>query len=113
MMPVSTEASEPAETPLERAVIALRGMAYEHRLSILVLLQNGEQTPAALAAAIPAEQTALAHHLRFLRDARLIDRRRRGRQVYYRLRSEATRRLVAEVIRYARDSAGHVANATS
>lgn len=92
------------ETPLERAVLALRGMAYEHRLSILVLLQEGERTPAALAAAIPAEQTALAHHLRFLRDARLIHRRRRGRQVYYTLRSEATQRLVAEVIRYAQDS---------
>jgi DNA-binding transcriptional ArsR family regulator len=100
---VSTEASESAETPLERAVVALRGMAYEHRLSILVLLHDGEHTPATLAAVIPAEQTALAHHLRFLRDARLIHRRRRGRHVYYTLRSEATRRLVAEVMRYAQD----------
>jgi len=102
---VSAEASAAGETSLERAVIALRGMAYEHRLSILILLRNGERTPAALAAAIPAEQTALAHHLRFLRDARLIQRRRQGRQVYYTLRSEATQRLVAEVLRYAQDSA--------
>jgi DNA-binding transcriptional ArsR family regulator len=100
---LSTEAVGSAESQLERAVIALRGMAYAHRLSILLLLQEGEQTPAALAEAIPAEPTAIAHHLRFLRDARLIYRRRRGRQVYYALRSEAIRRLVGEVLRYAQD----------
>jgi len=101
---VSTQAAGSAESTLERAVIALRGMAYEHRLNILLMLQDGEQTPAALAEAIPAEPTAIAHHLRFLRDARLIHRRRRGRQVYYTLRNEAIRRLVADVLRYAQDA---------
>jgi DNA-binding transcriptional ArsR family regulator len=101
---VSTQAAGSAESPLERAVIALRGMAYEHRLNILFILQDGEQTPAALAEAIPAEPTAVAHHLRFLRDARLIHRRRRGRQVYYALGNEAIRRLVADVVRYAHDA---------
>jgi len=90
---------------LERAVMALRGMAYEHRLHILVLLLNAEQTPASLSDVIPAEPTAIAHHLRFLRDAGLIRRRRNGRQVFYTLRDEATRSLVAEVLRYANRAA--------
>ncbi|ASW54339.1 metalloregulator ArsR/SmtB family transcription factor [Plantactinospora sp. KBS50] len=86
---------------LERAVVVLRGMAYEHRLHILVLLLDGEQTPASLAEAIAAEPTAIAHHLRYLRAARLIRRRRSGRQAIYTLYSEATRGLIAEVLRYA------------
>jgi ArsR family transcriptional regulator, virulence genes transcriptional regulator len=92
-------------SPLERAVIVLRGMAYEHRLHILVLLLSGEQTPASLAEAIPADATSIAHHLRSLKDARLIRRERRGRNVYYTLHGEATRRLLGEVLRYASASA--------
>jgi ArsR family transcriptional regulator, lead/cadmium/zinc/bismuth-responsive transcriptional repressor len=88
-------------TELTRAVEVLRGMAYEHRLHILVVLQDGERTPAELNERIPADPTAIAHHLRFLLDARLIRRQRRGRYVYYALRGEATRRLVAEVLHYA------------
>ncbi|WP_306214637.1 ArsR/SmtB family transcription factor [Actinoplanes sp. RD1] len=87
---------------LSRAVAVLRGMAYEHRLHILILLRDhGELTPAALTAEIDADPTAVAHHLRFLLDARLIRRERRGRNVYYALRGEATSRLLAEVLHYA------------
>jgi DNA-binding transcriptional ArsR family regulator len=90
---------------LERAVIVLRGMAYEHRLHILVLLRSGEQTPAELAEAIAADPTAIAHHLRFLKDAQLVKRQRRGRQVFYSLPDEATRRLIGEVLKYAANPA--------
>ena len=86
---------------IELAVQVLRGMAYEHRLHLLVLLGAGERTPADLAGAIALDQTIVAHHLRYLREARLISRQRRGRNVYYALLDEPTRRLVGEVIRYA------------
>jgi DNA-binding transcriptional ArsR family regulator len=88
-------------TEIERAVVVLRGMAYEHRLHILVLLLDGEKSPAELARSIPAEPTAIAHHLRFMRAAKLVRRRRDGRQAFYALNSDATRGLVAEVLRYA------------
>ena len=90
------------DAPLEYAVQVLRAMAYEHRLHLLVLLQQGEQTPAELAAAVQVESTLVAHHLRYLREARLIRRQRRGRHVYYALDGEATHRLVSEVIHFAR-----------
>lgn len=93
----------PTGAVLEKAVVLLRGMAYEHRLHILLVLRDGEQTPAALADAIPAEPTAIAHHLRFLRDSRLIRRRRSGRQSYYTLYSDAIGRLVTEVMRCAEE----------
>ncbi|AGL17056.1 helix-turn-helix transcriptional regulator [Actinoplanes sp. N902-109] len=86
---------------LDRAVVVLRAMAYEHRLHILMLLRDREHTPATLAEAIPADPTAVAHHLRFLRDARLVRRQRRGRNVYYALGGDGTGRLLAEVLHYA------------
>ena len=98
---MSADPLEPVGPVLEKAVMLLRGMAYEHRLHILIVLQQGEQTPAALAVQIPAEPTAIAHHLRFLRDSRLIRRRRSGRQSYYALHSDAISRLITEVLRCA------------
>ena len=96
---------EPVRT-LERGVAALRGMAYEHRFRILVLLMAGpESTPVDLARALPLDVTVVAHHLRHLLDAKLIRRRRRGRRVFYALSDDATRRLVGEVIRFARGGA--------
>ena len=89
---------------VDRAVAVLRGMAYEHRLHILLLLRDGECTPAPLVEAIDADPTSVAHHLRFLLDARLIRRQRRGRHVYYSLRGEATRQLITDVLRYAQNS---------
>ena len=93
----------PTGQQLELVMGALRGMAYEHRFRILVLLLAAESTPAELAAALPLETTVVAHHLRHLRDAKLIRRQRRGRRVFYTLSSAATRRLVGEVIRFAGD----------
>jgi DNA-binding transcriptional ArsR family regulator len=93
---------EPSEQDLERVVAALRGMAYEHRFRILVLLMLAvESSPAELAEALPLDATIVAHHLRHLLDAKLIRRQRRGRRVFYTLSDDATRRLVGEVLRYA------------
>ncbi|MBU2668008.1 metalloregulator ArsR/SmtB family transcription factor [Actinoplanes bogorensis] len=88
---------------LQRAAAALRGMAYEHRLHILVLLRAGETTPTVLAGALGVQQTLVAHHLRHLIDARLVCRRRRGRNLFYALPDEPTRRLVDEALRYMAD----------
>ncbi|WFE98720.1 metalloregulator ArsR/SmtB family transcription factor [Micromonospora sp. WMMD964] len=102
---MSTDRLDETRHVLDRAVVVLRAMAYEHRLRILVLLRDGDQTPASLAAAMSTDSTIIARHLRYLRDARLIRRKRRGREVTYTLRGEATRRLVAEVLHHAERSA--------
>jgi DNA-binding transcriptional ArsR family regulator len=90
-------------TELQRAATALRAMAYEHRLHILVLLRAGDATPSIMAESISAHSTAVAHHLRHLVDAGLIRRRRHGRQVIYSLRGEMVGRLIDEVVRYVRE----------
>ena len=98
---MSGDAAQHTGPAIERAVIVLRGMAYGHRLHMLMVLRGGERSPAELAEAISADATSVAHHLRFLKDARLVRRRRRGRHVYYALHDEATGHLIAAVLRYA------------
>jgi DNA-binding transcriptional ArsR family regulator len=91
----------PTELELERVVAALRGMAYEPRFRILVMLSTvSESSPVDLTEALPLDGAIVAHHLRHLLEARLIRRKRRGRRVFYALADEATRRLVGEVLRY-------------
>ena len=94
------------EPVLRRAGVVLRAMAYERRLRILVALRGGEHTLTALTREVPAEITALSHHLRHLQDARLVRRQRRGRQVVYSLADDETRRLIDEALRHA----GHAAS---
>ncbi|MFI5937655.1 ArsR/SmtB family transcription factor [Actinoplanes sp. NPDC051494] len=86
---------------IPRAVTVLQAMAYEHRLHILVLLRAGESTPDNLARRLQVDTTVVGHHLRYLRDAALVSRRRAGRNVHYRLRTPAVDRLIAEVLHYA------------
>jgi ArsR family transcriptional regulator len=94
--------TDPAIEPsdLDRAVLVLRGMAYQHRLHILLVLRSGEATPADLGAIVPAHPTAISHHLRHLTDAGLILRRRRGQRVYYSLPSESTGRLIDGILAF-------------
>jgi DNA-binding transcriptional ArsR family regulator len=87
--------------PLSDAVEVLLGMAYEHRLRILVVLMEGDATPTMLAASLAIDATLIAHHLRHLLVARLVRRRRAGRQVFYGIDIEAAT-LVSEVLRYVR-----------
>jgi DNA-binding transcriptional ArsR family regulator len=92
----------PSDRDLERVVAALRGMAYEPRFRILVMLAEvPESSPADLTEVLPLDGTIVAHHLRHLLEAKLIRRQRRGRRVFYAITDEATRRLVGEVLRYA------------
>jgi DNA-binding transcriptional ArsR family regulator len=87
--------------PLSEAVEVLLGMAYEHRLRILVVLMEGDATPTMLAANLAIDATLIAHHLRHLLVARLVRRRRAGRSVYYGI-DDGARTLVDEVLRYVR-----------
>ena len=64
---------------LERAVHLLSCMAHPVRLSVLSRLHDGGPAHVgALCAALEVEQSALSHHLRLLRDARLVVGERAG-----------------------------------
>jgi len=59
------------------------------RVRILSVLAAREQNVGALAAAVGLSESAVSHHLRALRQMRLVEARRDGRQVFYTLDSHA------------------------
>ena len=72
------------------------------RVRLISVLVNGEHNVSALAQAIDLSESAVSHHLRVLRQMRLVQARREGRQVFYTLDSH-----VAELFHHGLDHVEH------
>lgn len=55
------------------------------RLRIIAALLDGEKNVTAIAEAVPISESAVSHHLRDLRQLRIVKTRKEGRFVYYSL----------------------------
>ncbi|MEU6187632.1 metalloregulator ArsR/SmtB family transcription factor [Nocardia sp. NPDC047038] len=66
------------------------------RLHILWILADGEADVTALTEAVGASRTAVSQHLAKLRFTGLVDTRREGRRIIYRVRDGHLTRLVRE-----------------
>lgn len=87
---------------LERAVDLLACMAHPVRLAVLARLhREGPAHVGALCEELEAEQSALSHHLRHLRDARLVVGEREGRRVCYRLHDAHVGCIVEDTLQHA------------
>jgi ArsR family transcriptional regulator len=64
------------------------------RVQIVTALMEGERNVGALARLVGVSESAVSHHLRGLRQMRLVEARRRGREVFYRM---SDRHIVALV----------------
>lgn len=71
------------------------------RLHLLWLLAQGESDVGSLAERCEASRTAVSQHLAKLRLAGLVETRREGRHMYYRLGDGHLRRLVVEALSHA------------
>ncbi|HYI61437.1 MAG TPA: metalloregulator ArsR/SmtB family transcription factor [Acidimicrobiales bacterium] len=98
---------EPPEEalPVEAASHLLRALANPHRVAIVMELAGGDRCVHELVAALHLPQPLVSQHLRVLRDERLVEGRRRGREVAYAL----TDRHVAHIVG---DAVAHVAERT-
>lgn len=76
-------ASDASTVAIQHSVF--RALANEDRLRLLAVLREGERCACELEAALDAPQSTVATHLRTLRDAGLVKRRRKGKWSYYRL----------------------------
>ena len=74
-------------TEAEAAAVAelFRALGDMRRVRILSALIRGEQNVGSLANAVGISESAVSHHLRGLRQMRLVRARKQGRQVFYRL----------------------------
>ena len=70
-------------------------VANAKRLLILCELVKGERSVGALQEAVGLGQSALSQHLARLRDARMVDTRREGQTIHYRISDPDLRLLMA------------------
>jgi ArsR family transcriptional regulator, virulence genes transcriptional regulator len=82
------------------AADVLRALANERRLSILcILVERGEASVNALAAAIGLSQSALSQHLARMRDEGLVTYRRERQTLWYRIADPKIEILLATLHR--------------
>ncbi|WP_052867255.1 MULTISPECIES: ArsR/SmtB family transcription factor [Streptomyces] len=96
-----THVQAPDSARLAEATGVFALLADETRLHLLWLLAQDESDVGSLAERCPASRTAVSQHLAKLRLAGLVEKRREGRHIYYRLSDGHLRRLVLEALSHA------------
>lgn len=91
----------PDQAHLDAATNTFRMLSDPTRLHILWLLSHGEADVSALIESSAASRTAVSQHLAKLRLTGLVDTRKEGRRVIYRIRDGHLARLVAEGMNHA------------
>jgi DNA-binding transcriptional ArsR family regulator len=70
----------------ERCAEKLKALGDPTRLKIIDVLRAGQMSVGEIAVAVDQEIVLVSHHLGVLHQAALVDRQKRGRYVYYRLK---------------------------
>ena len=86
---------EQLQANASQAAAMLKMLSNENRLMILCALQMQELSVGELNAQVPLSQSALSQHLAALREAQLVDTRKDAQKVYYRLKGDAARKIIA------------------
>ena len=92
---------EPPEEQVDLAVEVFRMLADATRVRLLWRLMDAELSVSQLVAATGKSPTGVSQHLAKLRMARLVQTRRQGTHVFYRLESDHVRQLVQDAIYHA------------
>lgn len=107
--PVSRKSGAPGGITgeqLELTAETFRILADPTRLQMIDALQRRELCVAELAAVVGSSESAVSHHLRHLRLARLVRTRREGRLVHYRLDDDHVALLVNIGLEHVRETLG-------
>jgi DNA-binding transcriptional ArsR family regulator len=98
----------PSDDQVDLAVEVFRMLADPTRVKLLWLLLDAELSVNDLAAASTKPQTGVSQHLAKLRTARLVQTRRQGNRVFYRIESDHVRQLVQDAVHHAEHASGGV-----
>ena len=82
---MKTDRKIPSNTDLERLTELYRAMGDVTRIKILCLLLYGELCVSELSDILNFNDSAVSHHLKTLRSARLVKSRRSGKNIFYQL----------------------------
>lgn len=91
----------PAPGAIDLAVEVFRMLSDGTRLLLLWALLDKELSVGELAAAVGKPSASVSQHLAKLRLARLVQTRRQGNTIYYRLDSDHARQLVLDGVHHA------------
>jgi DNA-binding transcriptional ArsR family regulator len=100
-LPAGEHPLAPSEAQVNAAVMSFALLADATRVRMLWALRDAELDVSSLAAAAGCRHTVASQHLSKLRFAGLVDTRRDGRHVLYRLRGGHVRTLLAEALVHA------------
>lgn len=93
--PPPSSAMEAMEANADAATALLKALAHEGRLRILCHLAEGEKSVTELERLISARQSAVSQQLSRLRLEGLVDNRREGKTIYYRIADPRAARILA------------------
>lgn len=97
----TTELLDPSvfEAKAEVAASLLKAMSNPHRLMVLCRLGASEASVGELQADAGLSQSALSQHLAMLRERKLVETRRAGQTIYYRLADPAVRDVIETLMK--------------
>lgn len=81
------------EISTRKTALVFKALGDENRLLILQLLQNGETCACKLLEALNITQPTLSHHMKILCDAGIVDYRKEGKWMHYRISAEGRKSL--------------------
>lgn len=79
---------------IQEAASFLKGLASEHRLSILCALAGGERCVSDLQSETGLPQTSVSQHLLKLKDEGIVNFRREHRTLYYYICDETAKKIL-------------------
>lgn len=92
-----------AETTVDNLCETFKALADRSRLKILRALENEEMCVCDLAALLGVTESAVSHQLRLLRTLRLVQNRRAGTILYYRLADDHVSQLIDIALEHIRE----------
>jgi ArsR family transcriptional regulator len=97
----TTELLDPSvfEAKAEVAASLLKAMSNPHRLMVLCRLGASEASVGELQADAGLSQSALSQHLAVLRERALVETRREGQTIYYKLSNPAVRDVIETLMK--------------
>ncbi len=93
-MVTKAKALSEMEDGAERAAEFLKALSNRHRLIVLCLLAERERTVSELEDILMIRQPTLSQQLARLRAESLVETRREGKHIFYRLASDETREVI-------------------
>jgi ArsR family transcriptional regulator len=93
------------EEQIRAAAEIFKSLSDPTRLRILLRLAAGEACVHELCASLAMSQPAVSHQLRLLRVGRMVQTRRKGREIFYSIQDEHVMKLVGAALAHATEHA--------